>query len=77
MSLAKKHAEAFELDKELSAEERRYRRVERWTKNVDLFSKDMVIFPICQESDWFLMIAVKPGFIQVSNPGVIHLRFMK
>ena len=24
----------------------------------------MVIFPICQESHWFLIIAVKPGLIQ-------------
>ena len=53
-----------ESGKNLSAEHKRYLRVERWTKNVDLFTKDMVIFPICQESHWFLIIAVKPGLIQ-------------
>jgi hypothetical protein len=25
----------------------------------------MVIFPICEHSHWFLIIAVKPGLIQV------------
>jgi len=51
-------------DKELSSEERRYNRVKRWTKNVDLFSKDMVIFPICLEAHWFLIVAVKPGLVK-------------
>ena len=61
----RKHLKENESEKNVSAEQKRYLRVERWTKNVDLFTKDMVIFPICQESHWFLIIAVKPGLIQV------------
>lgn len=51
--------------KDKTESERRYSRVARWTKNVDLFSKNMVIFPICENSHWFLIIAVKPGHIQL------------
>ena len=40
-----KHA-PYEKDKSLTEAQRQYKRVERWTKNVDLFEKDMVIFPI-------------------------------
>ena len=28
--------------------------------------KDMVIFPICLEAHWFLIVAVKPGLVKVS-----------
>ena len=35
-----------EYDKSLSAAEKRHRRVKKWTKNVDLFSKDFIIVPI-------------------------------
>jgi len=53
----------FEKDRSLTEAQRQYKRVERWTKNIDLFEKDMVIFPICVESHWLLIIAIKPGLI--------------
>ena len=61
----RKHLKENKSEKNLSAEQKRYLRIECWTKNVDLFTKDVVIFPISQESHWFLIIAVKPGLIQV------------
>jgi len=64
-SRRKKRKRATEAeDATLSKEERRYKRVERWTKNIDLFAKDMVIFPICQDSHWYIIVAVKPGNIK-------------
>merc|ERR1719234_2734440 len=38
-------------------------RVKGWTKNVELFSKDMIIIPICEHSHWYLVIVIKPGLI--------------
>ncbi len=29
-----------------------YEGVKNWTKKVDLFSKQMVVVPICEESHW-------------------------
>ena len=62
--MSDKHA-PYEKDKSLTEAQRQYKRVERWTKNVDLFEKDMVIFPICEEAHWLLVIAIKPGLIKV------------
>ena len=60
----------FEKDKSMSAKAKRHMRVRGWTKKIDLFSKDLVIFPICENnSHWYLVTAVRPkkadGFIFV------------
>ena len=53
---------SFEKDKSLSVKAKRHIRVKGWTKKVDLFSKDLVIFPICENnSHWYLVAAVLPG----------------
>ena len=54
---------SFEKNPDLSAPQKRHMRVKRWTKNVDLFSKDMIIIPICEHSHWYLVIVIKPGLI--------------
>ena len=52
----------FEKDKSLSVNAKRHIRVRGWTKKVDLFSKDLVIFPICENnSHWYLVAVVLPG----------------
>ena len=52
----------FEKDRNLSAKAKRHMRVRGWTKKVDLFSKDLLIFPICENnSHWYLVAAVRPG----------------
>ena len=56
--------DSFEKNSTLcSGQKRHYMRVKGWTKNVDLFSKDMIIIPICEDSHWYLVIVVKPGLI--------------
>ena len=36
----------------LSAAEKRYERVERWTKKVNLFDKDFIVVPINEHAHW-------------------------
>ena len=55
--------DSFEKNPCLSSAQKRHMRVRRWTKNVELFSKDMIIIPICEDSHWYLVIVVKPGLI--------------
>ena len=56
---------SYEKDPSLNAEEKRHMRVKGWTKNMNLFEKNMVIIPICEHSHWYLVIAVRPGHIKV------------
>jgi len=58
----KKKSEDSESD--LNTAERRHAKVKGWTKNVDLFKKDILVFPICEHSHWYLVIAIKPGMVQ-------------
>ncbi|KAG8194440.1 hypothetical protein JTE90_011049 [Oedothorax gibbosus] len=39
----------------------RYDRVKKWTRNIDLFSKDFIIVPIYHESHWFLAVICHPS----------------
>lgn len=38
-----------------------YERVKSWTKKIDIYSKKMLIFPICDEEHWFVIIVCNPG----------------
>ena len=38
-------------------------RLARWTKKVDIFSKTLLVFPICIGSHWFLIVVIKPGLV--------------
>ena len=60
----------FELDTALTASQKRHRRVSGWTKNFDLFSKDLVFVPICESSHWYLLIIVRPGLVQPGSEDV-------
>ena len=55
--------DSFEKNPHLSEAQKRHIRVKGWTKNVELFSKDMIIIPICEHSHWYLVIVIKPGLI--------------
>ena len=50
-----------EDDPKLSAAEKRHSRIKSWTKKVDIFEKDFLIFPINEHSHWFLAIVCFPG----------------
>ena len=54
---------SYEKDESLSKTQIRHMRVKGWSKKVDLFSKDMIIIPICENSHWYLVIVIKPGLI--------------
>lgn len=55
--------DSFEKNPSLTSAQKRHMRVRGWTKNVDLFTKDMIIIPICEHSHWYLVIVIKPGLI--------------
>ena len=50
-------------EQKLTAAERRHFKVKGWTKNVNIFDKDLIIIPICEHSHWFLIVVVKPGLV--------------
>ena len=56
---------SYEKDSTLKPAEKRHMRVKGWTKNVNLFEKNMVIIPICEHNHWYLVIAIRPGLITV------------
>ena len=58
---------SYEKDSSLKPAEKRHLRVKGWTKNVNLFEKNMVIIPICEHSHWYLVIAIRPGLITVGG----------
>ena len=58
---------SYEKDSSLKPAQKRHLRVKGWTKNVNLFEKNMVIIPICEHSHWYLVIAIRPGLITVRN----------
>ena len=43
--------------------EKRHLKVKEWTKNVNIFEKNLLIFPICENHHWFLIVVVKPGLV--------------
>jgi sentrin-specific protease 7 len=47
----------------LSPAEKRYERVRRWTKKVNIFEKDFVIVPINEHSHWFVAVICYPGLV--------------
>ena len=50
----------FKSDLNSSAAERRYLRVNKWTRNVNLFKKDFLIVPINKNAHWYLAIICYP-----------------
>ena len=53
----------------------RHKNVARWTKNTNLFKKEMIIFPICQQKHWFTILVLNPGVITVTFCGESVLYF--
>ena len=47
----------------IPARERRHLAVAGWTKSVNIFEKNLLVFPICTNSHWFLIVVVKPGLV--------------
>lgn len=43
--------------------ERRYNRVKRWFRDVDIFSKEYLIVPINQTAHWYVIIIQHPSYV--------------
>ena len=50
-----------EDDPNLSAADKRYERVKRWTKKMNIFEKDFIVVPINEHSHWFVAVICFPG----------------
>lgn len=50
-----------QADGRMTAAQRRHSRVEKWTKNENIFEKDFIIIPINEQQHWFLAIICFPG----------------
>jgi len=65
--IAKGKTHPVEDNPSLSAAEKRYERVERWTKKVNLFDKDFIVVPINEHAHWFVCVICFPGQIGCVN----------
>ncbi|XP_043497008.1 uncharacterized protein LOC122520800 isoform X2 [Polistes fuscatus] len=61
--LTSPHAQAGENAVVLSAAAKRHARVQKWTKNVNIFEKDFIVIPINEHAHWFLAIICFPGLV--------------
>nr|XP_031839540.1 uncharacterized protein LOC116430050 isoform X2 [Nomia melanderi] len=61
--LTSPHTQAAESNVPLSAAANRHARVQKWSKNVNIFEKDFVIIPINEHAHWFLAIICFPGLV--------------
>ncbi|XP_076676841.1 uncharacterized protein LOC143373447 isoform X2 [Andrena cerasifolii] len=61
--LTSPHTQAVESTVPLSAAAKRHARVQKWTKNVNIFEKDFIIIPINEHAHWFLAIICFPGLV--------------
>ncbi|KAJ8674883.1 hypothetical protein QAD02_010669 [Eretmocerus hayati] len=68
--LTSPHAQANENTDNLSPAAKRHARVQKWTKNVNIFEKDFVVIPINEHAHWFLAIICFPGLVGTVLPQV-------
>ncbi|XP_012286581.1 uncharacterized protein LOC105703068 isoform X2 [Orussus abietinus] len=61
--LTSPHTQAAESAVPLSAPAKRHARVQKWTKNVNIFEKDFIVIPINEHAHWFLAIICFPGLV--------------
>ncbi|CAL1674391.1 unnamed protein product [Lasius platythorax] len=61
--LTSPHAQAAESIVPMTPAAKRHARVQKWTKNVNIFEKDFIIIPINEHAHWFLAIICFPGLV--------------
>ncbi|XP_076176267.1 uncharacterized protein LOC143151224 isoform X2 [Ptiloglossa arizonensis] len=61
--LTSPHTQAVESNVPPSPAAKRHARVQKWTKNVNIFEKDFIIIPINEHAHWFLAIICFPGLV--------------
>ncbi|KZC07907.1 Sentrin-specific protease 7, partial [Dufourea novaeangliae] len=72
--LTSPHAQAVESNVvPQSPATKRHARVQKWTKNVNIFEKDFIVIPINEHAHWFLAIICFPGLVGEVSTNRIHL----
>ncbi|KAK0097070.1 hypothetical protein PV326_003409 [Microctonus aethiopoides] len=66
--LTSRHAQTAENIPLQTPAAKRHARVQKWTKNVNIFEKDFVIIPINEHAHWFLAIICFPGLVGTVIP---------
>ncbi|XP_029034245.1 uncharacterized protein LOC114871873 isoform X3 [Osmia bicornis bicornis] len=70
--LTSPHTQAVESNVPLSPAAKRHARVQKWTKNVNIFEKDFIIIPINEHAHWFLAIICFPGLVGEVPPQIVR-----
>ena len=52
---------------EMTAAKERHWNVASWTKNINIFEKNLLVIPICEHSHWYLLLVVKPGLVTTAQ----------
>ena len=60
-----------------SKSESAYQRVKSWTRKLNIFSKRMLIFPICEEDHWYLIIVCNPGLIEPLDQNLDRMKITR
>ena len=58
---SKTRVHPIEDNHNLSLAEKRYERVKKWTKKVNIFNKDFIVVPINEDAHWFVCVICFPG----------------
>ncbi|TGZ49294.1 Sentrin-specific protease [Temnothorax longispinosus] len=80
--LTSPHAQAAESAVPMTPAAKRHARVQKWTKNVNIFEKDFIIIPINEHAHWFLAIICFPGLVGkvstcATKPNDVHKTVQK
>jgi sentrin-specific protease 7 len=49
-----------------------YKNVKRWTKKIDIFEKEMLVYPINAFKHWFCILVLRPNSL-ISNSGTCEV----
>lgn len=68
-----KEESIFEKDSSVLVEEIRakvkenYKNVKRWTKKIDIFEKEFLVFPINAFRHWYCILVLRPNSLLTNN----------
>merc|ERR1712223_12832 len=47
-----------------------YYKIKKWTGKVDIFTKRMLLFPVCENNHWFVVVVCNLDCLKLQNPGL-------
>ena len=62
-----KNSQKLQGQGKMTAAQRRHCNVASWTKNLNIFEKNLLVIPICEHSHWYLLLVVKPGLVTTAQ----------